>query len=194
MRVALFGGAFNPIHFGHLLMAESAREAFHIDRIIFLPTGIPPHKSPALIDNCHRLAMIRRAIASNGCFTVDDWEIRQRRIVYSMEAIGHFHQIYGKGIYFLTGSDSFRGIDSWLGGRRLLDECRFLVAERPDCSWKSLPASLRRKARLVPGAPVPYASCDVRRRVAQKRSIRYQVPETVEKYIYKHKLYRSALT
>src|SRR4051812_25952342 len=107
MRVALFGGTFNPVHCGHLLLAESARDQFKLDRVIFLPAGLPPHKTPPLIRPSHRLAMTRLAVRRNPSFEVSDWEVRQGRVVYTHEALKHFAQTRPRDHwYFVMGSDS----------------------------------------------------------------------------------------
>jgi nicotinate-nucleotide adenylyltransferase len=192
MRIALFGGTFDPIHWGHLILAESAREAFHLDRVLFVPSGIPPHKAPPRASAQHRLAMIRRAIASSPAFQVSDWEIRQHRTVYSYETIAHFRQTSSRQeLFFIVGSDSIQAIDFWRGGRSLLGQCTFLVVERPGVPWRTLPATVRRKVRHVPAPAIPLASHAIRARIRQGRSIRYRVAEPVERYIRLHRLYRT---
>ncbi len=193
MKMALFGGTFNPIHTGHLLMAEAACEKVRLDRVVFLPAGEPPHKNKPKTSARHRLAMIRAAIRGDKRFTVSDWEVRQGRVVYSYEAVAHFKaQWPGAKLYFIVGSDSMRDVPLWRESRRLLREARFLVVERPDVRWASLPASLRRRAMRVPSEPVPFASHAIRKRVRQGVSIRYRVPPAVERYIARHHLYRQA--
>jgi len=191
MKIALFGGTFNPVHTGHLLLAEAARDRFHLDRVIFLPTGLPPHKKSPRTPAAHRLAMLRLAISGNPAFRVDSWEIRQHRLVYTVEALQHFKAIPPKHtLYFILGSDSLADLPGWREGTGLLDLCRFLVVERPVMPWKSIPLRLRRRAQLVPSQPVPFSSEVIRDRVRAGRSIRYHVPDSVERYIRRHRLYR----
>ena len=90
MRLALFGGTFNPIHMCHLLIAEAAREKYRLDRIIFVLAGLPPHKKAPRTSAARRLAMLRLAVRKNPTFLVSDWEIRQKRVVYSYETVEHF--------------------------------------------------------------------------------------------------------
>lgn len=190
MRVALFGGAFDPIHWGHLLLAEAACETFHLRRVLFVPAGIPPHKAPPLAPARDRLAMVRRAVAANPAFQVSNWEIRQERVVYTFQTLAHFRHVWPRHeLFFIVGSDALQKIDQWVGGRKLLDQCTFLAAERPGVPWQALPASLRRKVRRVPAPAIPLASHDIRARVRQGRSIRYQVHEAVERYIKQKHLY-----
>ncbi|MFA5976452.1 MAG: nicotinate-nucleotide adenylyltransferase [Elusimicrobiota bacterium] len=190
MKIALFGGTFNPIHLGHLILAESARVQFQLGRVLFIPAGHPPHKQEILISAHHRLAMIRLAVRGNPFFQVSDWEARQERSVYTCETLDYFLQDRRHEWFFLMGSDSLSRIHTWRSGAALLDRCSFLIAERPEKPWGSLPALLRRKTRLIHSPPVAMASQEIRYRVGAGGSIRYHVPEAVARYIQRHRLYR----
>jgi nicotinate-nucleotide adenylyltransferase len=168
MRVALFGGTFDPIHLGHLLIAEAAREQFHLDRVVFLPNGHPPHRSVPFVSARHRLAMVRLAVRGNPGFRVSDWEIRQNRVVYTIETLEHFRRRQPRvQWHFIVGADELRNLPLWKESRRLRRLCRFIGMDRLD----------------------PYASTDIRRRIRRGLSIRYRVPERVERYIRTHHLY-----
>jgi nicotinate-nucleotide adenylyltransferase len=191
MKAALFGGTFDPVHWGHLLLAESARTHFHLDRVLFLPSGIPPHKAAPAASAAQRLRMLRSAIASNPFFEVDDWEIRQKRVVYSYETVAYFRQRWPRQtLYFIVGADMLKTLGEWKRSDILLKECVFLAADRPGFSWASVPAALRRKVHRLEWPQVPLASHEVRAQVRRGRSIRYQVPDSVERYIRSHRLYR----
>lgn len=191
MRIGLFGGTFNPIHWGHLLIAESARDHCDLDRVVLIPSGFPPHKSAPLLAGPHRSAMVRLAIRSNPFFTMSDWEMRQERIVYTVETLAHFrHQWPRARLFFIIGSDSLRDIETWVGGRTLLDRCHFLIYERCGAPWLALPRSSRNKTKRIGGPQISLASHEIRERVKQGQSIRYQVPEAVERYIRRHRLYQ----
>jgi nicotinate-nucleotide adenylyltransferase len=193
VNLALFGGTFNPLHFGHLLMAEAAREAFHLDHVIFLPTAQPPHKAVPRTSGVHRLAMLRLGLRGNPAFRVSDWEIRQNRVVYTYETLAHFRRQDPRASwFFLVGSDSLRDLPKWRQGEALLKQTTFLVFERPDVRWGSIPVRLRRRIKRVPGIPVAYASRDIRNRARQGASIRYYVPDAVASYIAARRLYRRA--
>ncbi len=169
MRIALFGGTFNPIHCGHLLIAEAARESHGLDQIVFVPAGIPPHKKNPLTSHRHRVAMLRLALRGNPAFTVSDWEIRQKRVVYTYETLDHFKKKWPRArLYFLLGSDAMKKLPRWRKTKRLRSLCRFIPFER-----------LR-----------PFASHNIRRRVRKGFSIRYLVPPAVERYIRQCRLYR----
>jgi nicotinate-nucleotide adenylyltransferase len=169
MRVALFGGTFNPVHYGHLLIAESARQAHRLDQILFIPAGLPPHKAAPRTSAEDRLAMLRAAVRGNAAFHVSDWEIRQKRIVYTYETVDYFHQRWPKALlYFLVGSDSYKNLPYWRESKRLRSLCRFISYERIS----------------------PFASHDIRRRVRRHDSIRYRVPNSVAQLIQRRRLYR----
>jgi nicotinate-nucleotide adenylyltransferase len=169
MRIALLGGTFNPVHGGHLLIAEAARQAFHLDRVIFVPAGQPPHKKRPLTSAQHRLAMLRLAVRGNPFFRISDWEIKQKRVVYTVETLEHFRKQWPKAaLHFIIGSDSLKDLPRWKDSKRLRSLCRFVIQERL----------------------LPFASHEIRRRVRRHLSIRYQVPDAVERYIRRARLYR----
>ncbi len=168
-RIALFGGTFDPIHNGHLLMAEAARESHHLERILFVPAGFPPHKRAPRASARERLRMVRLALRGNPSFGVSDWEIRQNRVVYTYETLEHFRRRYPEAsLYFVLGSDALKKLPHWREFRRVKSLCRLAVARRL----------------------APFASTDIRGRIRQGRSIRYLVPQMVERYIKRHQLYQ----
>lgn len=189
VRIALFGGAFDPIHLGHLRLAEAALEFCRLDRVVFLPSGCPPHKTVCASAH-HRLAMVRLAIQGNPRFSVSDWEIRAGRVVYTAETLAHFRRCWPRArLFFVVGTDALAAIDSWKTGRAILDQCPFLAVERPGFPWRALPAGVRRKVRRVPSPLWPYASHEIRGRVRASKPIAYDVPERVAAYIRRHRLY-----
>ena len=169
MRIALLGGTFNPVHCGHLLIAEAARESFGFDKIVFIPAGLPPHKKRPKTSAQNRLAMLRLAVRGNPFFTISDWEIRQGRVVYTYETLEHFKRVWPKAAFsFIIGSDSLKDLPRWKESKRLQTLCRFIAMDRL----------------------LPFASHLIRENVRKGRSIRYQVPDAVERYIRRHRLYR----
>jgi nicotinate-nucleotide adenylyltransferase len=169
MRIALFGGTFNPVHYGHLLIAEAARQSHRLDQVVFVLAGIPPHKKHPKTSAKDRLAMLRAAVRGNPAFSVSDWEVRQKRVVYTYETLEHFKSRRpADALHFIVGSDSVADLPRWKEAKRLPSLCRFIAQDRI----------------------LPYASHDIRRRVLKRRSIRYLVPEAVERYIQKRGLYR----
>jgi nicotinate-nucleotide adenylyltransferase len=167
-RIGLFGGTFDPVHYGHLLIAEAARESARLDRVIFIPAGHAPLKAKPRTPAHDRLAMLRLAIHGHPDFSVNDWEIRQKRVVYTIETVSHFRRHWPKAeLYFILGSDARKSLPHWHQARHLSSLCRLLSVKRFD----------------------PFSSRELRRRLRRGASIRYWVPASVEGYIQKHRLY-----
>ncbi|MDI6894123.1 MAG: nicotinate-nucleotide adenylyltransferase [Bacillota bacterium] len=198
-NIGIMGGTFDPIHLGHLVTAETARQAFHLRKVIFVPAGRPPHKEGQPITEAeHRYMMTVLATVSNPDFCVDRVEIDQPGPSYSVDTVALFGERYpDSNLYFITGADAVLEICSWRNCHRLLSMCRVVAATRPgyDLAGLSRLADMVGEelfCRIVPlGVPaLAISSSDLRRQVTQGRSIRYLVPRAVEEYIQKHGLYR----
>ncbi|MDH4138291.1 MAG: nicotinate-nucleotide adenylyltransferase [Anaerolineae bacterium] len=199
MRVGVFGGTFDPIHIGHLVIAEEAWMELELERVVFIPAGLPPHKLDHVMSPVeHRLAMVELAIASNPHFAVSRVDIDRFGPCYTVDTIEFLRDEWGGGveIYFIMGSDSLLDILTWHNPRRLIRLCRFAVVSRPgyQVDFDELDALLPGVASRVqmlnaPGLDI--SSTDIQRRVREGLSIKYQVPEAVEDYIYQHKLYQN---
>ena len=140
-RIGLFGGTFNPIHTGHLSIAEEIREHFSLDSIIFIPTGTPPHKENSeVIDPVHRLHMVERAIAPYQYFTVSSIEAERRGMSYSIDTIKVLQKEMGDKaeLYFIIGIDAFLEIKTWKDADDLLTLCNFIVIPRPGYRFTGL--------------------------------------------------------
>jgi len=197
MRVGVFGGTFDPIHIGHLVAAEETRVQLRLERVVFVPAGLPPHKLANHISPVeHRLAMVQLAIASNPYFTVSRVDIDRFGPCYTVDTMELLRDEWGPGVelYFIMGSDSLADILTWYKPERLIRLCRLAVVKRPGYN-----VDIKELDRLLPGIAsrvqfinsplIDVASCDIRRRVREGLSIKYQVPEAVERYIYEHGLY-----
>lgn len=192
MKIALFGGSFNPIHRGHLTLAQTALRACRLDRVVFLPTGHPPHKPADLAPSRHRLHMVRLGIRRNMAFRVSDWEIKRRKTTYTYQALAHFRRRFPKAeLFFLMGSDSLRDIPNWRKGWGLLRLCPFLVGRRPGASLPRITKRLRDRVVYFRNPLAPVSGSDLRARCRANRSIRGEVPPAVERYIRRHNLYGS---
>jgi nicotinate-nucleotide adenylyltransferase len=215
MRIGLFGGTFDPIHWGHLRSAEEVCEELALDRVLFIPASIPPHKkdqntAPAR----HRLEMVRRAVAKNFRFAVSTVETRRPGPSYSVDTLRHFAgKSQGRDSYFfILGLDAFREIGSWKDFKQLFSFCDFVVTSRPgDAASNPLertPVAVRKlfcydaKKKIyrhgsgtylhfVKLTDIAISASNIRTRVAAGRSIRYLVPSEVEAYIHKQSLYRN---
>lgn len=192
MRIGLFGGTLDPIHLGHLIVAEEARERLILDRIIFVPTGIPPHKSRQKISSPEsRLEMTRLGIEGNEHFHFSDFEARRESISFTIETVSHFKRTVGEDaeLFLIVGADSILEISTWKEPRRLFSECSPVVASRPGFDLGNLEPWVRDRVTILDEVLVSISSSEIRERVAAGRSIRYLVPPTVAAYIFKHGLY-----
>ena len=212
-RIGLFGGTFNPVHWGHLRSAEEIREQFGLSRVIFIPVHVPPHKKATVISSEHRFAMVQKAIRGNRFFRVSDIELQRPGKSYSIDTIRHFHGL-SRGqeeIYFILGTDAFREIPAWKDYPSFFSACNFIVMTRPGANSVQaadlLPRDIQKeftrqqdarcfvhasgyRVYTVPVTQLDISSTVIRAGAAAGRSIRYLVPRVVERYIAGHRLYR----
>jgi nicotinate-nucleotide adenylyltransferase len=200
-RLGVLGGTFNPVHLGHMIMAQDAMEAFDLSRVMFVPCAQPPHKSAAgLAPAHHRLAMLEAAIEGDLRFEVSDIELQRGEISYTIDtlrAVAADHP--GVELYFIIGADSLGELHLWREIETLLGLCRIVTMARPGVNLDALQAKdikLRDpwpeqiQAGIRIGHLVEVSSTDIRYRVAEGMSIRYLVPPGVDMYIAEHSLYR----
>ncbi len=195
-RLGIFGGTFDPIHCGHLLIAEEFREQLQLDRILFLPAGQPPHKIGRTISPVrHRLAMLHLAIAGEPGFDISYVDVQRPGPCYTADSLAILRaQFPGDELYFLMGQDSLADLPTWHDPNRVAAQAILAVALRPGVTIDlegviaAVPAA-RDRIRLVSAPLIQIAASDIRRRVAEARSIRYHVPRAVEDYIYAQRLY-----
>jgi nicotinate-nucleotide adenylyltransferase len=219
MRLGIFGGTFNPIHYGHLRAAEEARQRVGIDKIIFVPSGNPPLKSQDLIAASHRYAMAMLATASNANFVVSDIEISQAGKSYTVDTIERLIEMYPEDeLFFILGVDAFLEIPNWWQPEKLISLVDFVIVTRhgidlmdvmklpyiqntEDITQNTAPLTnpspsdswlltSGRKAIVLQMTPLGISSTQIRRLVREGDSIKYLLPEIVENYIYKNNLYR----
>jgi nicotinate-nucleotide adenylyltransferase len=191
VKIGILGGTFNPIHIGHLIIAQDALEAARLDRVLFIPSATPPHKRlDGPVSAAHRLRMVELAIAGQRRFAADDLEIRRGGKSYSVDTLVELRRRYpGAEFHFIIGADSLSELHRWKDARRLVKLCRFIAAARP--GFEPKPARLPGlRYRLLRAHPCAIASRDIRRRLARGQSIRYLVPDAVVGYIRRHKLYQ----
>lgn len=200
-RLGLFGGTFDPPHYGHLVLAEQARIQLDLDRVLFIPAAQPPHKPAAEVTPIeHRLNMLAMAIASNPFFEISRADIDRPGPHYTVDLLAHLQSVYPDAeFFFLMGSDSLVDLPRWREPHRLIQMTWLAVMPRPGyvvhmpLLEQALPGISKRLLWL--DAPfLDIASHDLRRRVKSGGSIRYLVPPEVEAYIYTQGLYRNAAT
>jgi len=197
------GGTFDPIHYGHLVIAEEVRATLDLTEMVFVPAGQPPHKPGRAITAAeHRLAMLELAIASNPHFTISLIDLERAGPSYTVETLQLLHEQWGAdtAIYFVIGWDSLEYLLTWHDPAGILEQLTYLVAvHRP--GHTEVPGYLEAlEARLpgikqclltVPAPQLDISATDLRQRVAEERPIKYQTPEAVEQYIVQHSLYRN---
>lgn len=141
MKIGLFGGTFNPVHHCHLAVATQVKERLNLDRILFIPTGDPPHKpSGSLAPAAHRMEMVRLAIAGDPSFAVSDVETQRPTISYSVETVRTLKEAYGQAteFFFIVGLDAFKEFPSWRNPDELMRLCHLVVVPRPPHTFRSL--------------------------------------------------------
>lgn len=196
-RVGIFGGTFDPIHMGHLIVAETIMDEFHLDKVVFIPAAVPPHKLDKQISPAkHRYMMTMLATCSNPRFQVSDMEMHRQGPSYSRDTLAQLIKEHGSDteFYFIVGADSVENLHTWNRIDELLTMCHFIGASRPGCMPDMEKIAQRfgplaEKIHCLETPELEISSTEIRHRVGQKRTIRYIVPETVEQYIYKEKLY-----
>jgi len=200
--IGLLGGSFNPIHVAHLMVAEEARGRLGLERVVFVPARVSPHKldrPPAPAED--RLRMVQLAIADNPAFEASDIELRREGPSYSFDTLQHLREQSGGewDRHFLVGADTLPELPAWHRVRELADLCKFVVFSRPGESLDALEplrGALRDDqvagiaARRIEIPLIGVSSTEVRRRVREGLSVRYLVPEAVRRYIVAKGLYR----
>lgn len=227
-RVGILGGTFNPIHTGHLVAAEEVGRDFNLDKVLLIPTNLPPLKEhKGLITPDHRLRMVSLATRSNPRLEVRDLEIKRGGVSYTIDTVRALAEETGPAaeLFFIIGQDAFRHIGSWREAEALFELTHFVVVRRPTLSVDEVIGLLDESVKSSNGEPVfvrtgydhqvaaeglrvephgreiwlkdiPYfdvSSSLIRKRLAERRSIKYLVPEPVEAYILEHLLYAHAV-
>ena len=205
-RVGILGGTFDPIHYGHLVIAEQVREALQLDRVLFVPAAMPPHKldepvTPAV----DRVAMVELAIAGNPAFAVSRVELERDGPSYTADTLAELSDEAARGgvardFYFILSTEALADLRGWYEPERLLALAHLAVVPRPgaplpDATWlaANLPGGAASTGRVVciDTLPLAHSASDVRARAAAGHSIRYLVPPAVEAFIRDHRLYLS---
>lgn len=200
-RLGIMGGTFDPIHYGHLVAAEMACNEFALERVIFIPTGTPPHKTGRKIASSEfRYDMVALAIADNELFEVSRIEIDRIGLTYTVDTLRLLQEQYPDyELYFITGADAFREIFTWRNVQKILELTQFIGASRPGFDdhtflnqlQQNHPELYERMHSLeVPALAI--SSTDIRSRVKKGQSIRYLLPEPVRLFINEKGLYQNS--
>lgn len=203
-RILLFGGSFDPLHHGHLIIGRHVAEALGVPRVVLMPSGQPPHKPGRTVASvAERVAMCELVAAENPLFAVDPWEAEQSGPSYTLNTIRHVRDIYGPEVQllWLVGLDSLNELHTWYRAQELVAACQIVTALRPGTAppderaltghfGSAAAAQLLR--HVVPGLQIDISSTQIRARLAAGRDIRYLVPPAVGAYIQARGLYRRA--
>lgn len=190
-RIGIFGGTFNPIHYGHLIAAQTVGVELQLSETIFVPCAHPPHKTEReLAPAKDRLAMIRLAIKNNPFFGVSDYEIKKGGKSYSIDTVRHFKTLYPRAtkFFFIVGSDAAECLPSWKDVDELVKMVTFVAVNRPGYRPGN-PHAIKHKSMEIPGMEI--SSSFIRHCLHKGRSIRYLTHHRVVEYIYKHHLYQT---
>jgi nicotinate-nucleotide adenylyltransferase len=192
VTIAVYGGTFNPPHCGHLIVAEAVRETVRLDRILFIPTSIPPHKgSLALAPAADRLAMTLLAVEGNGAFEASGIEVARGGLSYTVDTLRAVAALHpGSRLKLLIGADNVFDFEGWKSPAGILDIADLVVMTRPGYDLPPSRPGFLARAAVVTVPPIGISGTDVRRRVKFGQSIRYLVPPAVEEYIRRHGLYK----
>ena len=202
-RIGILGGTFDPIHLGHLAIAEAARDQLDLDRVILIPAGRPWLKSDQMVTSAaHRLAMVRLAIEDRPGLEVSTIEVDRPGPTYTVDTLIELRRESGRGVelYLVLGMDSVRELRRWRYPERLFDLCTVVAVSRPDSPDVSSAeiedsfTSARGRIRMVRGPMLDISATGIRLRVAEGRSISDSVPPSVERYIREHGLYLGGIS
>lgn len=201
MRIGIYGGSFDPIHIGHLLIAETVREFCQLDRVVFVPAATAPHKQSQNVTTAkHRRELVELAVGGYSPFTIDDRELERGGVSYTVDTLEAFRDENPEDeLFLIMGGDSLVDLPNWKSPQRICELARPIVVARPGADPPD-PAILQRllptlsdaetNACVIAMPLIEISSTDIRQRVQNGQSIRFRTPRAVEKYIENHGLYR----
>lgn len=197
LRYGIMGGTFNPIHYAHLFIANEVLEMFNLDKVIFIPTGISPHKKDSGIDVYHRLSMAKLAIKGNPNFLVSEIEVLNLDTSYSVDTMTMLKREHPNiEFYFIVGTDTIMEMKNWKNPGELMNLCNLVCVNRPGYegeaqdSMDELTEEYGAKIYSLNGPSLFISSTLIRNRVKENRTIKYLLPDNVLEYIDKNRLYQ----
>lgn len=183
MRIGLYGGAFNPVHNGHMAVARAALQAAELDKLIFIPSGNAPHKAEAPVSRADRFNMLRLAINGEHKMEISDYELKRTVVSYSADTAEYFKSVYKKDeLFFIIGDDSYSDLSSWHEPQRITAVCTMLVFPRDGA--EILPPAIE-----IPMKPVHISSSNIRERIKNGKDVKNLLPKAVFDYIINKKIY-----
>jgi nicotinate-nucleotide adenylyltransferase len=205
MKIGVLGGTFDPVHVGHLLLAEDAARSAALDKVLFMPAHIQPFKQDVRITpDADRIGMLRLAVAENDRFDVTEVETARGSVSYTIDSLRCLREMFAENsagceIYFIVGADMFISLGKWKEHERLMREFAFVAGRRPGYREEELEAAAKNyKARygaeiiIADNTWIDVSSTEIRRRIAAGARIRYLTPDPVIEYIRKNNLYSAS--
>jgi len=197
-RTAVFGGSFNPIHYGHLLLADEVLDALGLDRVLFVPAAVPPHKPNAQLAPAQdRYVMVELAVAGHPRFSVSDVELRRAGPSYTVDTLEAL-RVPREELFLIVGSETFLDLLTWRAPARIAQLAQIVVVPRVGSAFDPASAAARKVVHeigeeplIVHASSLPISASDLRRRVREGRSIAFRLPEAVLAYIEAKRLYRA---
>ncbi|ETT57428.1 nicotinate-nucleotide adenylyltransferase [Paenibacillus sp. FSL H8-0457] len=192
MKVGIMGGTFDPIHIGHMLAAECARDAYDLEEVWFMPSHIPPHKEDAGVTGLMRLEMTAEAVAGHPSFRTLDWEVKRGGVSYTVDTVRELRDAYPEhDFYFIIGADMVAYLPKWNRIGELAGMLTFIGLNRPgtELSVDDLPDFLQKAVVTAEMPLIEISSTIIRSRAASGSSIRYMVPDRVYDYIVRSGIY-----
>ncbi|RED65671.1 nicotinate-nucleotide adenylyltransferase [Cohnella lupini] len=193
-RIGLLGGTFDPVHNGHLIAAQAAREAAKLNEVWFIPTSTPPHKPQPGADGENRRLMLEAAIGGNSSFRIEDIELRREGTSYTIDTVTALQEQFPEvQFYWILGSDMLMDLPNWRRIEELAERLSFIGLERPDQPGDDglLPVFIRRRLIKAKMPPMGISSSEIRHLLKEGRSIRYMLPDSVLDFIQRNDLYES---
>jgi len=190
-KIGIFGGCFDPVHIGHLIVAEAARQQCCLENVIFVPSGRPPHRDMPVVSATHRFEMTNLSIKDNPFFTISDTEIKRDGISYSFDTLMFFKKQMPGEFFIIVGWDTFSILPSWYRAGEIVKETTFIVAPRISEKNININFPFPVKFQMLDIPRIEISSTIIRNRLKANQSIRYLVPDGVFYYIQKENLYVS---
>lgn len=198
-KIGISGGTFNPIHLGHLIVAEMVRDKFGLDKVLFIPSGMPPHKNlKNVIGAEHRFNMVQRAVTGNSYFTQSRIEVDREGYTYTIDTLKNLRESYGKSarLYYIIGADVLNDLLTWRNYQEVFRICEFIAVLRPgnylegfNKQMEYLRDTFSAQIHFIDTPLIEISSTDIRNRIKEGKSIKYLVSESVEDYIKENGLY-----